>query len=188
MYTVGDKFPKFNLLSMCDKPISEINIENAFVNIDNSTYAGNWKIIFFYPKDFTFVCPTELAGFGELFDDFYKKNTRILACSVDSEFVHFAWRKNNNLLNNLPYPIMSDVKRELSNKLGILDEEFGVSKRALFIVDPEDIIKFVMVTDMNVGRNPQEVLRVLDALQTGELCQCGWKAGDKAIDIREASK
>lgn len=185
MLTVGDKFPEFCLNASSDLPFNEIDINNAFKTISNSDYEGKWKVIFFYPKDFTFICPTEIVAFGNLFDEFKARNAQILGCSVDSEFVHWAWRKHNVGLRNLPFPLMSDIKKELCTALGIVNGD-GVSSRALFIVDPEGFIRFVMVTDPSVGRNPHEVLRILDALQTGELCQCGWIRGDETIDIKKA--
>lgn len=186
MLTIGDKFPKFNLVASSDLPLEQINIDNAFKIIDETTYENEWKIIFFYPKDFTFVCPTEIIAFANLFSEFKERNAQILGCSVDSEFVHWAWRKHNAGLNKLPFPLLADVKRELSSELGILCKNSGVAQRAVFIVDPENTIRFVMVSDSSVGRNPEEVLRVLDALQTGGLCQCGWIKGNKTIDISKA--
>ena len=105
----------------------------------------------------------------------------IYGVSTDSEFVHLAWRQNHADLKNLPFPMLSDITRELSTALGVLDTREGVAKRATFIVDPDGIIRFVYVTDMSVGRNPQEVLRVLDALQTDELCPCNWQKGEEVI-------
>lgn len=185
MLTVGDKFPGFSLVASSDLPFEQLNMGNAFKTITDATYADKWKLIFFYPKDFTFVCPTEIIAFANMNDDFKQRNTQILGCSIDSEFVHWAWRKYKPELHNLPFPLLSDVKRELSTELGILDKKSGVSQRALFIVDPENTIRFVMVTDLDIGRNPQEALRVLDALQSGELCQCGWVRGDKTIDLKQ---
>jgi peroxiredoxin (alkyl hydroperoxide reductase subunit C) len=187
MLGVGDKFPEFNLKATADKPLDEINIDNVFVDINNKTYEGKWLVVFFYPKDFTFVCPTEIAAFGELTEDFADRDTQLLGGSVDSEFVHWAWRKHQDELKDLPFPLLADVKRELSGDLGIIDEAEGVSKRATFIVDPDGIIRFVMVTDLSVGRNPKEVLRVLDALQTDELCPCNWSKGDETIDLNKAT-
>ncbi|MDR3187518.1 MAG: peroxiredoxin [Holosporaceae bacterium] len=186
MLTVGDKFPSFNLVASSDLPFEQLNMDNAFKSISESTYSGKWKLVFFYPKDFTFVCPTEIIAFANLHDEFRQRNAQILGCSVDSEFVHWAWRKHHPELRNLPFPLMADVKRELSSELGVLCKNSGVAQRALFIVDPDDVIRFVMVTDSSVGRNPAEVLRVLDALQTGELCQCGWIRGSKTLDPRAA--
>ena len=136
---------------------------------------------FFWPKDFTFVCPTEIAAFGKLNKDFTDRDAQLLGASVDSEFVHLAWRENHADLKNLPFPMLADIKRELSAALGILDPGAGVSQRAVYIVDPEGVIRFVMVTDLSVGRNTQEVLRVLDALQTDELCPCNWQKGDEVL-------
>lgn len=184
MLTVGDKFPKFNLTAISEHPADKMEMDNAFQTITDSTYPGKWKVVFFYPKDFTFVCPTEIIGFANLLSEFKSRNAEVLGCSVDSEFVHWAWKKYHKPLNNLNFPLLADIKRELSNALGILDEDAGVAKRALFVVDPDNIIRFAMVTDMGIGRNPQEVLRILDALQTGELCQCGWIKGDKPLDIK----
>ena len=185
MLTVGDKFPNYELTALSDVAFDKLNMDNAFINITEATYKNQWKVFFFYPKDFTFVCPTEIIAFANLFDEFKQRNAQIIGCSVDSEFVHWAWRKYKTELNNLPFPLASDIKRELSNELGILDRNAGVTQRALFIIDPENIIRFSMVTDMSVGRNPEEVLRVLDALQTGELCQCGWIKGKKTINLKE---
>jgi len=184
---VGQKFPQFSVKAVSEKPIADINIDNVFMEVNNGTYQGKWLVVFFYPKDFTFVCPTEIAAFGELNEEFADRDTQVLTGSVDSEFVHWAWRREQEELKNLPFPMLADVKRELSSALGILDENEGVSQRATFIVDPEGIIRFVMVTDLNVGRNPKEVLRVLDALQTDELCPCNWKKGDDTIDLKKAT-
>ena len=140
-------------------------------------------MLFFWPKDFTFVCPTEIAAFGEMDEDFQDRDAQILGASIDSEFVHLAWRKDKEELNDLPFPMLADVKRELSEALGIIDPEAGVAQRAVFIIDPHGIVRFVMVTDMNVGRNPKEVLRVLDALQTDELCPCNWQQGEETITV-----
>jgi lipoyl-dependent peroxiredoxin subunit C len=174
--TVGDKFPEFSV-----KAVVSTDPKTAFADIDNRSDAGKWKVVFFWPKDFTFVCPTEIAGFGKLNGDFKDRDTVLYGASVDSEFVHLAWRNNHADLKNLPFPMLADVNRRLSSALGILDEDAGVAKRATFVVDPEGIIRFAYVTDMSVGRNPQEVLRVLDALQTDELCPCNWNKGDDVI-------
>ena len=177
MLTVGDKFPNFNLKAT----VSTESLEKAFFPITNHTYKGKWLLVFFYPKDFTFVCPTEIKGFGDLNKQFADRDTQILAASTDSEFVHLAWRKDHKDLHDLPFPMLADTAKRLSSELGILDEEEGVAKRATFLVDPEGIIRFAYVTDGSVGRNPQEVLRVLDALQTDELCPCNWHKGEETL-------
>jgi alkyl hydroperoxide reductase subunit AhpC len=182
---VGEKFPEFQLKATAAKKLADINIDNVFIDINNATYKGKWLVVFFYPKDFTFVCPTEIAAFAELNREFLDRDAQILGASVDSEFVHWAWRRHQEELRDLPFPLLSDIKRELSGALGILDKAAGVSQRATFIVDPDGIVRFVMVTDLNVGRNPKEVLRVLDALQTDELCPCNWKKGDEVIDLKK---
>ena len=182
MIKIGEKFPNFDL----EGTVSN-NIDSAFKPFqnygDNNNFQNKWIVAFFWPKDFTFVCPTEIAAFGELNDEFEDRDASIVGVSIDTSFVHLAWRQHNELLNTLPFPMLSDVKRELSNELGILDEEEGVAQRATFIIDPDGIVRFIMVTDLNVGRNPKEVLRVLDALQTDELCPCNWEKGEKTLVI-----
>ncbi len=178
MLTVGDKFPEFSLKAAVSNKMDD----DAFIDINNESYAGKWKVVFFYPKDFTFVCPTEIAAFGKLNDEFQDRDAQVLGGSVDNEYVHVAWRAQKEELRDLPFPLISDLNRKLSSALGILDEEEGVAKRATFIVDPDGIIRFSMVTDMNVGRNPDEVLRVLDALQTDELCPCNWNKGEETLN------
>jgi lipoyl-dependent peroxiredoxin subunit C len=182
MLGVGQQFPQFNV-----KATVSNNIENAFIDVHNNTYKGKWLVVFFYPKDFTFVCPTEIKAFGDLNKDFNDRDAQILGASVDSEFVHMAWRKSHDDLRDLPFPLLADVKRELSQALGIIDPNAGVSQRATFIVDPSGVIRSVSVTDLNVGRNPAETLRVLDALQSDELCPCNWKKGEETIDVKKAA-
>jgi lipoyl-dependent peroxiredoxin subunit C len=176
MLTVGDKFPDFSV-----RGVVSTDPKTAFRPFDQASDAGKWKLVFFWPKDFTFVCPTEIVGFGQLNGEFADRDTVIYGVSVDSEFVHLAWRQNHADLKNLPFAMLSDVKRELSAALGVLDKDSGVAKRATFLVDPDGIIRFAYVTDMSVGRNPQEVLRVLDALQTDELCPCNWQKGEEVL-------
>ena len=176
MLTVGDKFPEFELTAC-------VSLEKGkeFEQIHHKSYEGKWLVVFAWPKDFTFVCPTEIAGFGKLNRDFTDRDTQLLGVSTDSDFVHLAWRKSHPDLRDLPFPMLADLKRELSQSLGILDKNEGVCLRATFIVDPEGIIRFVSVNDLSVGRNPQEVLRVLDALQTDELCPCNWSQGEEVL-------
>ncbi len=176
MLTVGEKFPSFELTATVST-----DQKKAFHTITDQSYEGKWKLFFFWPKDFTFVCPTEIAGFGKLNREFQDRDCQILGCSIDSEYVHLAWRNHHTDLKDLPYPMLSDIKRDLCEQLGILDLKAGVAQRATFLVDPQGIIRFVYVTDLSVGRNPQEVLRVLDALQTDELCPCNWTKGEETI-------
>lgn len=178
MLSVGAPFPQFKV-----KATVSTDLNNAFIDIDNNTYAGKWLVVFFYPKDFTFVCPTEIAAFGAMNAQFADRDAQVLTGSTDSEFVHHAWRTHHKDLKDLPFPMLADVKRELTSALGILDANEGVAQRATFIVDPQGIIRFVYVTDLSVGRSPQEVLRVLDALQTDELCPCNWKQGEETLKV-----
>ena len=178
MLTIGDKFPAFDL-----KAVVTSDPKTAFTPITDKTDAGKWKVVFFWPKDFTFVCPTEIAAFGKLNKEFNERDAVVYGVSTDSEFVHLAWRQNHPDLKTLPFPMLADLKRELSTSLGILDKNEGVCLRATFIVDPEGIIRFVSVNDLSVGRNPQEVLRVLDALQTDELCPCNWNKGEDVLQL-----
>ena len=178
MLGVGNQFPQFKLTGVVS---SDIN--TAFRDIASEDLAGKWKVVFFWPKDFTFVCPTEIAAFGRLNREFEDRDAVLLGASTDSEFVHVAWRKEKEELRDLPFPMLSDIRRELAGSLGILDEAEGVAQRATYIVDPDNIIRFVYVTDLNVGRSPEEVLRVLDALQTDELCPCNWQAGEETLKV-----
>ena len=147
----------------------------------DKTDAGKWKVVFFWPKDFTFVCPTEIAAFGKLNKEFNERDAVLYGVSTDSEFVHLAWRQNHADLKTLPFPCWPTSSASCRTALGILDKAEGVCLRATFIVDPDGIIRFVSVTDLSVGRNPQEVLRVLDALQTDELCPCNWQKGEDVL-------
>jgi peroxiredoxin (alkyl hydroperoxide reductase subunit C) len=178
MLSVGTSFPSFELTAVVD-----LDLKNAFQQLTDQSYAGKWKVYFFWPKDFTFVCPTEIAAFGQMNNMFLERDAQVLGASIDSEFVHWAWRNQHPDLKDLPYPMLSDIKHELSAALGILDPKAGVSQRATFIVDPENVIRFVYVTDLSVGRDPQEVLRVLDALQTDEFCPCNWHKGEETIQV-----
>jgi peroxiredoxin (alkyl hydroperoxide reductase subunit C) len=176
MLGIGKQFPEYRLSAVVSTEQSK-----AFQTIDSSTHTGKWRVIFFWPMDFTFVCPTEIAAFGKLEQEFRARDAQLLGASTDSEYVHLAWRRDKQELQHLPFPMLSDVKRELTTALGILDAEAGVAQRATYIVDPQGVIRFAYVTDLNVGRNPEEVLRVLDALQTDELCPCNWQKGDDTL-------
>lgn len=176
MLSVGQTLPDFRLQAVVSS-----ELHNAFTEVHQHSYAGKWLVLFAWPKDFTFVCPTEIAEFGKLNGEFNGRDTQVLGLSTDSEFVHLAWRQHKAELNALPFPMLADIKRELTSALGILDPQDGVAQRATFIIDPAGVIRFVMVTDMSVGRNVKEVLRVLDALQTDELCPCNWQKGDSTL-------
>jgi peroxiredoxin (alkyl hydroperoxide reductase subunit C) len=176
MLTVGDRFPSFDL-----KAVVSIDKGNEFTRITNKSYEGKWLVPFFWPMDFTFVCPTEIVEFAKRTKDFADRDAQVLGFSIDTEFVHLAWRNHDERLRNVPFPMVADTKRELSTALGILDKNAGVALRATFIVDPQGVIRWVQVNDLSVGRSVDEVLRVLDALQTDELCPCNWKKGEATL-------
>ncbi|HEY6481990.1 MAG TPA: peroxiredoxin [Steroidobacteraceae bacterium] len=176
MLGIGQKFPAYALTGVVSS-----DLDQAFRPFTAESFPGKWRIVFFWPKDFTFVCPTEIAAFGKLDKEFKARDAQVLGVSIDSEFVHLAWRRDKQELRDLPFPMLADIKRELASSLGILDPEAGVAQRATYIVDPQGVIRFVYVTDLNVGRSPQEVLRVLDALQTDELCPCNWQPGEQTL-------
>ncbi|AVH25382.1 peroxiredoxin [Nocardia cyriacigeorgica] len=187
LLTIGDQFPAYNLTAVIGGDLSKVDAQQPddyFTQITSDDHAGKWRIVFFWPKDFTFVCPTEIAAFGKLNDEFADRDAQVLGVSVDNEFVHFQWRAQHEDLKTLPFPMLSDLKRELATATGVLNAD-GVADRATFIVDPNNEIQFVSVTAGSVGRNVDEVLRVLDALQSDELCACNWKKGDPTINAGE---
>lgn len=182
MLSVGERFPTFSMKAV--KPGQDgLNLKDCFFDISDRTDEGKWKIVFFWPKDFTFVCPTEIVAFAKMADEFADRDAVVYGVSTDNEFVHVNWRLHHDELRSLSIPMLSDVKRELTEACGILDRAEGVAQRATFIVDPQGIVRFAYVTDLSVGRNPAEVLRVLDALQSDELCPCNWNKGDDHIQI-----
>lgn len=179
MISIGEKIPEFRKTSVVSlekgKEFSEISSE-SFTN-DN----GQWNVLFWWPKDFTFVCPTEIAEFNNSFEDFTDRDTTLIGASTDSEFVHLAWRNNHDDLRGLKFAMLADTSKSLAEDLGILEANEKVAYRATFIIDPQGIIRWVSVNDLNVGRNVKEVIRVLDALQTDELCPCNWEKGQETI-------
>ena len=180
MLTVGDRFPSFKLTAVKAGP-QGLDPKNAFTEITDTTDAGKWKLVFFWPKDFTFVCPTEIVAFGKLNGEFADRDTAVYGVSTDSEFVHMNWRLHHDDLRTLEIPMLADIKRELSEATGVLSRSEGVALRATFLVDPDGIVRYAAVNDLSVGRNPQEVLRVLDALQSDELCPCNWNKGEEHL-------
>jgi len=186
LLTIGDQFPAYDLKAVVGGDLSKVNAQQPddyFIQVTSSDNPGKWRIIFFWPKDFTFVCPTEIAAFGKLNDEFEDRDAQVLGVSVDNEFVHFQWRAQHEDLKKLPFPMLSDLKRELCLATGVLNAD-GVADRATFIVDPNNEIQFAMVTAGSVGRNVKEVLRVLDALQSDELCPCNWNKGEDTLDAQ----
>lgn len=175
MLTVGDKLPAFDLTAC-------VGLEKGkeFKQITNQTNKGKWLVLFFWPKDFTFVCPTEIAAFDKAAPKFAERDAVVIGGSTDNEFSHLAWRNDHKDLKGLKIP-MIHVSPKFAAELGILHAKAQVALRATYIVDPEGIIRFVSVNDLSVGRNVDEVVRTLDALQTDELCPCNWKPGEKTL-------
>ncbi|GIW44721.1 MAG: alkyl hydroperoxide reductase [Candidatus Binatia bacterium] len=178
MLTVGDRFPQFRL-----KAVVSGERGKEFAELTDQSFPGKWLVVFFWPMDFTFVCPTEIAEFGRREAEFRARNAQVLGASTDTHYVHLAWRQQHPELRDLPFPMLADTKRELSSALGILHKEEGVALRATFIVDPEGVIRFVNVNDLATGRNVDEVLRVLAALQTNELTPCNWRPGEPTLKV-----
>ena len=190
MLGIGDKMPEFTVTGV--KPgfnTHEENGESAFETITQNSFDGKWKVFFFYPKDFTFVCPTEIVEFAKLNDEFADRDCVVLGGSTDNEFCKLAWRREHKDLNSLNQWSFADTNGSLVDGLGIRDQEAGVAYRATFIVDPHNVIQQVTVNSLNVGRNPKETLRLLDALQSDELCPCNRQPGGETIDLHaEAAK
>lgn len=174
--TVGGQFPQFD-----KKSVVSIEKGKEFKNISNEDFKDQWAVMFWWPKDFTFVCPTEIAEFNKNYSNFTDRDTVLLGASTDSEFVHLAWRKDHEDLKGLRFPMIADTSKSLAEALGILSEEEKIAYRATFIIDPQGIVRWVNINDLSVGRNVGEVLRVLDALQTDELCPCNWSKGEETL-------
>ena len=177
MLTVGNKLPEFAL-----KAVTSIETGKEFSDVTHQSFPNRWLVLFAWPMDFTFVCPTEIKGFADRNRDFLDRDAQVLGLSTDTHFVHLAWRNNHADLRHTPFPMLADTRKELSQALGILHAD-GVPLRATFIVDPEGTIRWVSVNDLSVGRNVDEVLRTLDALQTDELCPCNWQKGEKTLVV-----
>ena len=175
MLTVGDKLPALTV------PVQQGSALPAGETLNLGETNGKWKVLFYWPKDFTFVCPTEIVGYGELKNDFADRDADLIGASTDTAHAHFAWRKSDQHLAACDFPWIADNGKQLAEALGILERNEHVAFRATFIIDPDNVIQHVTVNGLNVGRNPQEALRVLDALQTDELCPCNWTAGDEVL-------
>lgn len=180
MKGIGEKFPEFSKTAC-------VSIEkgNEFDTVTSEEHKkeGQWMVMFWWPKDFTFVCPTEIAEFNNNYGEFRDRDAMLLGASTDSEFVHLAWRNDHEDLRDLKFPMIADTSKSLAEELGILNEGEKVAYRATFIADPDGIIRWVCVNDLSVGRNIKEVIRVLDALQTDELCPCNWEVGQETLQV-----
>ena len=175
MITVGQKLPAFKAPA-----VVSLEKDKEFQTLSSEGFLGKWLVLFTYPKDFTFVCPTELVEFGKRVKDFADRDAVVVGGSTDNEHSHLAWRKDHEDLRGLPYPLMF-FPPTLAQQLGILHPDEGVALRATFIIDPNGVVRFASAYDLSVGRNVGEVLRALDALQTDELCPCNWTKGEKTL-------
>jgi peroxiredoxin (alkyl hydroperoxide reductase subunit C) len=175
MLTVGDKFPAYRTKACVG------NTKDDLKDFSNEYHRGKWAVYVFYPKDFTFVCPTELVEFGKALKDFKDRDAVVIGGSTDNEFSHLAWRQSHNELKNLPYPLIAAQK--LAGDLGILHPEENVCLRATFVVDPDGVIQFASANSLAVGRNVPEVIRTIDAIQSDELCPCNWQKGQPTLKV-----
>ena len=177
---VGQKAPDFTATAVVDQEFKEISL---------SHYKGKYVLLFFYPLDFTFVCPTEITAFSDRYSDFSSKNTEVLGVSVDSQFSHLSWiqtARNQGGLGDINYPLVSDLKKEIATAYNVLDDAEGVALRGLFIIDPDGVIMHSTINNLPVGRNVDETLRVLQAFQyvqanPDEVCPANWTPGDKTM-------
>jgi peroxiredoxin (alkyl hydroperoxide reductase subunit C) len=179
MKTVGDKLEKFAVTGV--RPGQP---EDAFFDITDESFAGKWKVIVYYPKSFTFVCPTEIVGYDKLNQDFIDRDAVLLTGSTDNEFCAVAWQKAHADLQKITHTQFADTQRgELSlvEQLGVFYAPAGAPLRATFIIDPDNVIQHVTVNNLNVGRSPEETLRILDACQSGELCACNRTVGGETL-------
>lgn len=174
---VGQPAPDFEMASTK-------NIQKLDENIKFSDYQGKWLVLLFYPLDFTFVCPTELTTFSDRYDEFEGIGAEIIGISTDSVFSHRAWLqtpRDKGGVEGLRYPLGGDTTREVARDYGVLIEDKGIALRGLFVIDPEGILRYKVVHDLNIGRSAEETLRVIQALQTGGLCQADWRPGQETI-------
>ena len=184
MLGIGDQIPEFTITGV--KPGFNVHEENgvsAFEDITEKSFEGKWKVIFFYPKDFTFICPTEIAEFAKLNEEFADRDAIVMGGSTDNEFCKLAWRREHADLNQLNQWSFADTNGSLVDGLGVRDAVAGVALRATYIVDPHGVIQHASVNGLNVGRNPKETLRILDALQSDELCACNRPVGGDTLDV-----
>jgi lipoyl-dependent peroxiredoxin subunit C len=177
MLTVGDKFPQFKVQACVSREKGK-----EFRQLSNADFAGKWLVFYSYPKDFTFICPTEIVELDHRAADFADRDAVIIGGSTDNEFSHLAWRNSHAGLQKIATPLVH-ITPQLGQELGIIHRDAGVALRATFLVDPDGVIRWAVANDLSVGRSVDEILRVLDALQTDELCPCNWKAGEETIKV-----
>ena len=179
---VGQPAPDFTMKSA--KPGDTAKTVGSPVSL--SDYSGKWLVLFFYPLDFTFVCPTEITALSDRFDEFAEIDAEVLGVSIDSQFSHLAWintPREQHGLGTLNFPLASDLTKEVARAYGVLIEEAGIALRGLFIIDPNGLLQYAVVNSLNIGRSTDETLRVLQALQTGGLCPSDWKPGKPLLTV-----
>ena len=169
---VGEPAPVFRVEAIEGLVVKTVSLDD---------YRGKWLVLFFYPADFSFICPTEITGFNKELERFKKLNAEVLGGSVDGKFAHLAWIKRGDL-GELKYPLFSDIKKEMAERYGVLDAKEGVALRGLFIIDPDGVVQYQVVHNLSVGRSVEEILRVLEGLQTSNLCPLNWKPGQKTLN------
>ena len=180
MVHVGQKAPDFACEAVVDGKVTELSL---------GSFTNRYKVLFFYPLDFTFVCPTELHAFQQELPEFEKRNVQVIGASVDSVYSHHAWLKTpkkNGGIEGITYPLLSDMCKEISRAYGVLDEKAGVALRGIFIIDKDNVVQSMTVNNLGLGRNVAEILRTIDALQHhekhGEVCPANWASGEKALE------
>lgn len=180
MIQVRQKAPDFKATAVLE--------DNSFKEISLADYKGKNVVLFFYPLDFTFVCPTEIIAFSEAVEEFKKRNTQVLGVSIDSHFSHLAWKKTPRAeggIGQIQYPLIADTTKDISRKYGVLMEEAGIALRGLFLIDKDGVLRHQVVNDLPLGRSTDEALRVVDALlffeKNGEVCPANWKPGSDTI-------
>lgn len=179
---VGEKLPEFKVAGVKGGFTQHEEAgHSAFMEVSTESFNGRWQVLFFWPKNFTFVCPTEIVEFGKLKNEFKDRDCDLYGASTDNEFSHLAWRREHKDLHDSPFIWLADPAGKLTDQLGIRDPEGDVAQRATFLVDPHNVIQHVTVNALGVGRNPTETLRILDALQTDELCPCNRAVGGETI-------
>lgn len=169
---VGQHVPEFSEIEAYHK--------GEYHKVSLTDYKGKWLVLFFYPRDFTFICPTEIEEFGKMYPEFLAKGCEILAASTDSREAHKAWFETDDRLKHVEYPILADTTQEVADMFGVLDHD-GSAQRGTFVIDPEGILRYMLVSADSVGRNTKEMLRVVEALQTGERCPANWEKGTKTL-------
>ncbi len=167
---VGEKAPEFSAMAY---------VKGDFKKVGLGDYKGKWAVLFFYPRDFTFVCPTEIRGFAQADSQFKSLNAEVIGASTDSEYSHKAWFEKD--MPEVKFPILADTNQKISRDYGVLVEEAGLALRGTFIIDPDGVLQYMVIANTNIGRSIQETVRTLEALQSGGLCPVDWKPGQKTL-------